>query len=428
MKRIAVAVIFSVLIFTKISALSLTDFSGTIDDIFSPFVDPNEGGTSFRSLLIPSGGRAESMGCAFTGLADDISYINYNPAASSILNYTQASVFHNSWIADSNLETISITNRVGNLGIGAAFQCFYVPFTEYDFFGERASSGYYTESMAALNASYNFLSGYNFKGLAAGGTAKIAYRGIPDYADDDTNEIISGSGISQSSLAIMADAGLLIRFNFAKFFPSREPNFRVGLAVQNIGAAITGFGTKVQLDDPLPSSIAAGASYQIIKPVTVSLDFRQPFALSSETGYQLFQVGAGVSVQVTDFFAAMAGLQMKGANPKLSCGAEFELNKIRVNANYTLDLTSSLHPLNRISLSVKFLMGDKGRGERERKIEELYNQGVLYFSKGEYQMAIDTWEEVLEMDKRFDPAILGIKSATRMLEMFQKIRDSMYLE
>lgn len=428
MKRVILTVFIGFLALLKVSALSLTDLSTTIDDIFEPFVDSNEGISSFRSLLIPSGGRAESLGGAFTGLSDDISFLNYNPAASSVLSNTQASVFHNSWIADSNMETLSATSRTGNMGLAAAISCFYVPFTEYDLFGSRASSGYYTESMAALNISYNFLAGYNFKGLALGTTLKTAFRGVPDYADDDTGEIISGSGLAQSSIALMADFGMLLRFNFAKFYASREPNIRIGVSAQNIGAAVTRFGQGMRLDDPLPSSLAVGASYKIIKPVTITAEFKQPFVLKPGAGYQMFQAGAGVEVKVTDFFSALAGVQLKGANPKLSMGAEFEVNKIRINANYTLDFTTSFNPLNRISVAAKFIMGDKGRGDLEKRIDELYNQGVYYFSQGDYASAIVVWEEVLELDKRFDPAILGIRSANHMLEMFQKIRDSMFLE
>jgi len=428
MKRFVQIAVSIFLTFLPLEALSLTDFTATLDDIFYPFADPNEGISSFRSLLIPSGGRAESLGCAFTGLADDISYMNYNPAASSVLTNTQASVFHNSWIADSSMETISATTRVGDAGFGASLQCFYVPFTEYDLFGSRTTSGYYTESVAAVNASYNLFSGYNFKGLALGGTLKSAFRGVPDYSDNDSGSVISGSGFSQSSIAFMADFGMMLRFNFAKYYASREPNFKIGLSVQNLGAAITGFGTGLCLDDPLPSSAAVGVAYNILRPITITADFRQPFSMKKDAGYEMFQLGAGVEAQITDFFAAMAGFQLKGANPRISFGAEFELNKIRINANYTLDLTSSMNPLNRISISAKIMMSDKGRAELAKRIDELYNQGVYYFSQGEYQAAIEMWEQVLELDKRFDPAILGIRSANRMLEMFQKIRDSMFLE
>ena len=198
-------------------ALSFTDFASGLTDIFAPFADTNEGTTSFRSLLIPVGGRAESMGCAFTGLSDDVTYLCFNPAASSVMANTQISFFHNTWVADSSMETLAITSRFNNLGLGAMISCFYIPFTEYDFFGNRASSGYYTETTAALNISYNILAGYNFKGIASGITLKSSFRGVPDFADNNTGDVIPLSGFSQSGLAVMADIGFMLRFNFAKF-------------------------------------------------------------------------------------------------------------------------------------------------------------------------------------------------------------------
>lgn len=427
MKRKALIITILLFLWIPVSALTLTDFTSTLTDLFSPFVTADEGLTSFRSLLIPPGGRSESLGCAFTGLADDITFMNYNPAASSVQKNTQAALYHNAWIADSSMETIAYTLRKGDFGFGALFSCFYVPFTEYDFFGARNASGYYSESVVAANFSYNLLSGYNFKGIALGFTLKGALRGVPDFFDND-GSIITGSGFSQSGIAVMADAGALIRFNFAKFYASREPNVHIGLAVQNIGVGFTGFGAGMRLDDPPPSSASVGASYNIIKPVVITADIRQPFVMRKGAGYQMFQAGAGVEIKATKFFSAMAGLQFKGANPKISAGAEFEINSIRFNANYTLDFTSSINPLNRISISARFIMGDDGRASLAKQIDELYNEGIYYFSQGNYTKAIECWEKVLLLDKRFDPAILGIQAANRMLDMFQKIRDSMFLD
>ena len=66
--------------------------------------------------------------------------------------------------------------------------------------------------------------------------------------------------------------------------------------------------------------------------------------------------------------------------------------------------------------------------KKERQIDELYNSGVLAFARSDYEGAIEIWTEVLKIDSRFDPAIEGIKSAQNMIDMFQKIRDSMFLE
>ena len=124
---------FSVILFFASSislfAFDFSDISDTLADL-GYFTDgKSEGATSFRSLLIPVGGRAESLGSAYTGLCDDAGYINFNSAASCILSETQASAFHNSWIADSKMDTIVYTTHIDNLGFGFQAGCLYLPFS-----------------------------------------------------------------------------------------------------------------------------------------------------------------------------------------------------------------------------------------------------------------------------------------------------------
>ena len=414
MKLKAFLIFINILFFslsTNLAALDYTAVSSSLSELFDSLGGNNEGTTSFRSLLIPSGGRAESMGSAFTGLCDDVSFIDYNPAASSLLKETELALFHNSWIADSSMETIAGTTRFGNLGLGGKVSCFYVPFTEYDSFGERISGSYYSETCGALNISYHFFPGYTFKGIAIGANAKGAWRSVPDYADNDTGSIISGSGLEQSSLAVMADAGIMLQFNAAKFYNSNDANFKIGISASNIGTAFTGFGKKIVKDDPLPATFAIGFSYKFIRPLTFTLDFVQPVNLECPSEYQMFWAGSGVCVDITSFFSFLGGFQLKGANPRFSIGGEFLLSKFKLNATYTLDLTSSMNPVNRISASAKVLLGDKGRAQRQEKVRSLYNEGIYYFANREYDTAIEKWKAALKIDRYFDPAKTGIRIA-----------------
>jgi len=423
--------VFLILLCSRATALSITDVSSVLGDLFSSISDSNEGRTSFRSLLIPFGGRTESLGNAYTGLCDDISYLRYNPAAGSIQKETQIALFHNSWIADSKLESLAFTTRFKNiphLSYGGYVSCFYLPFTEYDIFGDRVAGSYYTESTVGLNVSYNLLAGYDFKGLASGITLKAGWRGMPDYTDNDSGAIISGSGLSQSALAIMADLGFMLQFNFLKFYSSRDPNVRIGLSVQNLGVAMTGFGKEIKLDDPLPTTLSAGISVKLIKPITLSLDFVQPLNLLDISSYLIPYFNSGLSIQFASFVSLLAGFSLKGANPRISTGFEFEVAKIRLNLNYTLDLTSSMAPLNRISLSAKILLGDKGRSIIDAQVDEYYQLGLKYYADAKWEEAILVWEEAVKLNKRFDPAIQGIESARYQIEMFQMIKDSLMLE
>ena len=415
----------------KANATPLSNAETVLGDIFSYMTDSNEGTTTFRSLLIPFGGRTESLGNAYTGLCDDISYLRFNPAAGAIQKETQVALFHNSWIADSKLESLAFTTRFKNiphLSTGGYISCFYLPFTEYNFFGERVAGSYYTESIAALNVSYNLLAGYDFKGLALGATVKAGWRGMPDYTDNDTGAIISGSGLAQSGLAIMADAGFMLQFNFLKFYSSRDPNVRIGVSAQNLGVSLTGFGDQVKLDDPLPTTASAGISVRFIKPIALSVDFVQPLNLMDMGTYLMPSFNTGVSVQFASFISLLAGFSLKGANPRISTGFEFEVAKIRLNLNYTLDLASSLAPVNRISLSAKLLLGDKGRSIIDAKVDEYYQLGLKYYADAKWEDAIVVWEEALRLNKRFDPAIQGIQSARYQIEMFRMIKESLMLD
>ena len=119
---------------------------------------------------------------------------------------------------------------------------------------------------------------------------------------------------------------------------------------------------------------------------------------------------------------------MKGANPRISSGFEFEVAKIRLNMNYTLDLTTSLAPLNRISLSAKILLGDKGRSITDAQVDEYYQLGLKYYADAKWEDAILVWQEAVKLNRRFDPAIQGIQSARYQIEMFQKIQESLQLD
>jgi hypothetical protein len=414
----------------RLRALDLTEVTTKLSEAFSSLTGDNEGTTAYRSLLIPSGGRAESLGSAYTGLADDISYLEYNPAASSIMEQTETAVFHNAWISDSAMEMLAGTVRLNNAGFGAGIKCFYVPFSEYNIFGERVAGSYYTETTAILNASYNFLAGYYFKGIAVGFNVKAVWRGVPDYTDNDTDAIISGSGLAQSGLAFAGDAGIMLRFNAGKLYIDREPNLRIGLNLLNAGAAMTGFGSssEIQLDDPLPTSASAGVSYRMIKPLLFTAEFRQPLNLQDLSEYQMWSAGAGVSVSITSFFDVLGGFLIKGGNPRISIGSEFVLmKKIQMNVNYTLDLTSSVNPVNHISLSAKITLGDNGRAERQKQIDLYYSEGLASFANGDFTAAIQSWQKVLKLDKLYDPAKDGIKSAQNQIILFQRIRDAQFL-
>lgn len=429
--KICITILLTFLIIpVKVFSLEYIDVFSSLADSFSGFVDKNAGTTVFPSLNIPSGGREESLGSAFTAIADDIGFFDYNPAASCVLENTELALLHNSWISDSNVETLAFSQRKNDFGYGAKLKCFYVPFTEYNDFGDRVASNYYSETTAVLNVSYNFLHGYYFKGLAVGANIKGAWRSIPDYTDRISGEIIKNSGLAQSGAAIMGDLGILLRFNAAKFFDDRNPNLKIGLSLMNAGIALTGFGTSqgVKTDDSLPTQLSAGISYRFIKPVAISADFTQPINLTDFSKSQAWSAGVGVDVNITNFVELMAGFRLKGANPRFSLGTEIKLKQFIIDFNYTFDLTSSLNPVNHFSLAAKINFGDRGRKSVELEAEGYYEDGLKYYANGQMEQAVECWQKCLKLNPSFTPARNSIKLVDNSKKLFNRVIDIQSLE
>jgi hypothetical protein len=380
-------------------------------------VDPNAGLTVFPVLNIPMGGSSQSMGGAFAAVSNDISFLEFNPAGSSMLQNTELAFFHNNWVSDVNMEGIAYTTRFGNLGIAGGVKLLYMPFTEYNLFGERVSGGNYSEGVATLNASYNFFSGYYFPGVSFGMNLKGAYRLMPDFTDYE-DSIIIGSGRANSAVMVMADIGALTRFDFFKRYASREKNASAALVIRNIGPT--------SLGHPLPTAINAAISYKPIRPLTLALDFTQPINLQNFSESERLYLAFGVSANVTNFLTMQGGFMLKSGSNRLTIGSSINLNRIALDVNYTLDMltqSQTIQPLNRISLGVRLDLGDRGRRELSDRVDELYFLGLEAFSRGNLGDARSCWEEALRLNPRFEPARESLVMLTEREDLIQRVED-----
>ncbi|AEF82438.1 UPF0164 family protein [Leadbettera azotonutricia] len=399
---------------------SISDY---LNSIYGP--DENAGLTAFPVLNVPMGGRSEGMAGAFSAVSDDISFIEYNPAGSSMLSSTELALFHNNWIADTKVEGAVFASRFGDLGFAAAGKWLYTPFTEYNIYGDRVSKGYYSEAVAALNISYNFFSGYYFSGLSVGANIKGAFRIVPDFTDADdlgngTGSLISGSGRSQSTAMAMADIGILTRFDLLKPYSSREKNMSAALVVRNLGPPA--------MDDPLPTTATVAIAYKPLRPLLISFDFSVPLNMQDISLSERPYWAAGFAASITDFLSMRMGLMGKAGSVRITVGSAVEFEKISLDVNYTLDLLTQMQPLNRVSLGVRFNLGDGGRKERAAKVDELYIAGLDAYSKGDYPAARSYWEDVLAIDPKFDPAREGVSIIAHAENVQQRINDMQTLD
>lgn len=392
-------------------------------------VDKNAGMSTFLTLVIPPGGMYQSMGTAYSAVLKDSGYLEANPAGSALLNETELSVYHNDWIGDSRLEAVVFTIRQGDFGFGAGAKLLYLPFDAIDTWGERYrnswsttyAKGYYTEFVGTANLAYTAFSNYYFHGLTLGANLKFAQRSVPE-------SIARG----QSAFSILVDGGALTKFNFLKFYPSRERNLAFSAVLKNVGAPVDG--------DPLPTSFVVGMAYSPIRPLTLSVDGTLPINLGADFSFSnlsQFKLGTqseapsvatGMNLALTTFWALQAGLALKTGHPRITAGTTLTLEKLTMNISYTVDLTTSLAVPDRLSVEVKLNLGDLGRQEAEDRARELYLAGLDAYAKGNLEDAVIQWEKAIEILPSFQPAKDLRETAQKALELRRKMLESQKIQ
>jgi hypothetical protein len=395
-------------------------YAGIVDYLVNQYgIDPNAGLVAMPSLKVPMGGRSEALGTAFAAVADDASFLEWNPAGSASLGLTELAFFHNNWVADAKMEGAVFTMRRGDLGLSAGGKWLYLPFTETDSFGNRASKGYYAETTAIVNASYNFLAGYYFTGVSLGASVKGSFRSMPDYADND-GQLVAGSGAAQSAGALMLDLGALTRFNAFKFYHARERNAAAALVLRNFGFPARG--------EALPTQAVFALAYRPVRPVQLSFDLELPINLVDWSLSELPTTALGVSAALTDFLGLQAGVQLKAGRWALSVGTRLALTGIKLDLNYTLDLLTQPQSVNRLSLAASFDFGDSGRAEIARRVDELYLNGLEEYANGNTETALAMLQEALKLDPKFDPAREAVAALLVAQALVQRIDQIQKLE
>jgi hypothetical protein len=423
LKKLLFCAVFPLIFARPLSAIgfdpgnygSLADRLGDLYDL-----QGNAGLTAFPVLNIPLGGKAEGMAGSFSAVADDVSFLEWNPAGSSMLSKTELGFFHHSWIADARIEGAAFASRFKNFGFAAGGKWLYAPFAEYNTRGERVSKGYYSEAVAILNGSFNLFSGGYFPGVSLGANLKGAFRFVPDFSDSGAQDrrsgsLVPGAGWEQSAATAMADLGVLARTNLWKFYHSRERNFSFALVLRNLGPPVKG--------DSLPAVAVAGVSWKPWEPVLLSFDYSFPMNLTDINLSEKPYWAAGLSVQANDFLSLRSGLLFKGENARIVLGGAVDLKAFSLDLNYTLDLLPQLIPLNRIGLGIRFNLGDQGRADREAEAEALYLQGLEAYARGELEAARHYWEETLKADPRFEPAAEGLSLIARSQALMERIDE-----
>ncbi len=399
-RRGSAIVLFLCLVAARGSAFE--EFYAGVSELLEDSWAANTGMTVFPILELPMGGAREGMGNAFSAVSSDATALYANPASTAVLPFTELSVTHKNYIADTSVEALDYTVRFQELGLGGGMRYLHVPFTGRDEFGRQTVTTRYAEVVGTANVAYNFFRSYYFHGLALGANASVVHRSVPESI-----------AAEQSATAPIFDLGLLTRFNFLKGYTARERNFSVAVVARNFGPSALG--------EPPPAHVAAGLSYKPIRPLTISAEGALPVSLVPDVPAAPPSVAAGASLEMTDFLTAYAGLNVKGGNPRLAVGTDVALSEVTLSATYTLDMLTQLSGPDNFTIQARLNFGDRGRHQRRERLEDYYRAGLRALARGELEEAAEEFESALDVDDRFQPAREALNTVEESIALQERI-------
>jgi hypothetical protein len=204
------------------------------------------GTTGAQFLKIGAGARPSGMGEAFTGLADDVNAIAWNPAGLAGLSSPQFTAMHTQWFQQTNYEFVAAAHpwSWGTLGIGMA--SLTVSDIEKRLGDTDAPDGTFDSNDAAYTLSYARSLGEDLAVGVNAGFVRLELDG-------------------RTASAFKGDAGAL-------WHTPHRP-LSLGFAVRNAGSEVK----FVDEGDPLPMTATLGAGYRLFGDrLRLGLDIRQP--------------------------------------------------------------------------------------------------------------------------------------------------------
>ncbi|HDS08984.1 MAG TPA: PorV/PorQ family protein [Firmicutes bacterium] len=315
-----------------------------------PVFAVSTGGTSAQFLKIPIGPRAEAMGGAFSGLADDGSALFWNPAGTAQFNRAQMVGGYIGYVAKIKYEYFAASFPVSDydsigIGLGALnTPPMLVTSIETINVGGTLINNIYGGAEEEFNASdnlfiFNYARRFVFKDrdlFYFGLNLKYIRESLEEYKD----------------FTACADIGLLFKLN---------ESFRLGLSVQNIGGSLK-FITE---EEQIPQTMRFGVSYyflndemnrlvaatDIIKyideDIKVGLGGEYTFRdlLSLRLGYKNTDLGS---------LSAGVGVIIKFIKTRRIAGEIKSVEMARVSVNYTFVDFGDFGQTHRYSMSFAF--------------------------------------------------------------------------
>lgn len=352
-------------------------------------------GTSSAAFLrVGWGARPAAMGDAFTGAADDVDALYWNPAGLNYVKRLQETFGHNIWLDGTNAEHAAFALRrspayVIGAGVGSMSTGDIERGNKYGY-----TEGFYSASDLALIFSY-------------------ARRLKPKLAVGANFKVIRERIESASAQAFALDAGAVYEMS---------PKLKLGATLKNLGTGLTLEKTPC----PLPMSLRAGAALQFSKNLLLTSDISLPFddSLGLHFGGEYLYPSPvkGIRLALRAGFKTSA-MSYLGAMSAISLGFGAEAGA--VGLDYALSPYGDLGMTHRLSLKIKFdslsarpenegIMVEKGGKIVKRSAAEVYKETMQWFSAKTASEKLNKDEQALILQRivdKFSPLGVDVTEA-----------------
>ncbi|MDE0087904.1 MAG: PorV/PorQ family protein [Candidatus Poribacteria bacterium] len=235
-KSVVVAVVILTLLISvpQSFAQNISDGAGTVGAAF---------------LKFEPGSRPMGMGGAFTGLANDINTIFWNPAGLTSVHTRELTAMQHFWIADISSQSIGYAQRTNKIVWGASLV------------------GSFPEIDRRIGPSLEPDSTVTVSGFATG--LSLAYPLRKNASIGGTAKLISEQLDIQNVFGIAADIGVILRLI--------DNHLGVGITLQNAGVFFEEADRDEKLPDEYPPmALRAGFAYRIWKKVELEVEEAMP--------------------------------------------------------------------------------------------------------------------------------------------------------
>ena len=356
------------------------------------------GVTNFSELKIVPGARQAAMSEAFTGLADDINAIYWNPAGLAFLNGTQLCFMRANWLMDGNFSygAANFASDFGTIGVYAS----YFDLGSFNMTTEDPLGNYILTDQKVTETDMNVIIAHS---------AKIT---------DDFSFGIKWILLFEN---VYNDSGSGSAFGISFFNKPTGENYSWGAALENLGL--------VTNRDALPMVVRLGGSYRF--PL---LNINKAFSydsyveaiptdsvISADAVWypveQIFRANIGLESTVTlgKYKLSVRGGINDGNQSSYGygfgwatgLGVAYDTGVTEFCLDYAYTPVGELGDTHRMSVTGKF-GGQKEPLKYPDKAKESCKRGDSFMAKNDIPAALNEYHDSVKYDNTYCPAYLGM--------------------